>query len=243
MYVDVHSHLFDKWIGEDVASVVLEAQKAGVSAIIENGVNHETNLQVLELSKKFSVIRPALGIYPSELTEDLDSEIEFIRSYANKIAAVGEVGLDGSYPEMDRQKEIFSAMIDLAKELDKPISVHSRKAESEVTDFLISKGAKKVHMHCFMGDLETLKKGINAGFYYSITCIVMINPLVQEIAKLVPTKQILTETDSPYLHWEKGARNEPKNVVESVKKIASLKGLEEEEMKKIIFMNYKKLFE
>ncbi|TAL51780.1 MAG: TatD family deoxyribonuclease [Nanoarchaeota archaeon] len=242
MYADVHAHLDDKWFAEDIDDVIKRAENAGVKAIIQNGLNQKTNEKSIELSKKYKIIKPALGIYPSETGKDIDAVCDFIKKHKKIVCAIGEVGLDKTYENFDKQKGIFSRMISLAKELNKPISVHSRKAEKETIEQLESEGAKKVHLHCFMGNLEIAKKAIKLGYSFSIPCTIIKGSHFQELVKLVPLKQLLTETDSPYLGVERGKRNEPANIPQIVEKIAEIKGLELEDAKNILFMNYQQLF-
>ncbi|HLD18398.1 MAG TPA: TatD family hydrolase [Candidatus Nanoarchaeia archaeon] len=242
MLVDVHAHLDDKWFSEDLDEVIERAEKAGIIAIIQNSLNHKTNEVSLSLSKKYKIIRPAFGIYPSEINEDVEKVCEFIRQHKKEVASIGEVGLDGTYPDMDGQKKVFSAMIAIAKELDKPISVHSRKAEQETLYELEKQDAHKVHLHCFIGSMALVKQAVKLGYSFSIPLTILKSSHFQEMAKIIPTTQLLTETDSPYLGIERGKRNEPSNIPLIVKKMAEIKGLELEEMQKILFINYKRLF-
>ncbi len=242
MYVDAHAHLDDKWIVDDIAAVIKRAKDVGISAIIQNGINHKTNEASLALAKKYPILKVAMGIYPGEMNEDVEKSITFIRSHKKDICAIGEVGLDGTYENMALQQEIFSKMISLAKELDKPISIHTRKAEELVLKQLTEEKASKAHLHCFMGSRKLVKESVKAGHYFSIPCTIERSTHFQEIAKIVPLNLLLTETDSPYLGAVKGERNEPAKIVECVKKIAEIKGIEVEEMKKILFMNYQRLF-
>ncbi|MEK6967155.1 MAG: TatD family hydrolase [Nanoarchaeota archaeon] len=242
MFIDCHAHLDDKWFSKDLDEVISRAENAGIIAIIQNGLNHKTNEASLALSKKYKIVRPAFGIYPSEINEDVEKVCDFIKKHKKEVAAIGEVGLDGTHEKMDEQKIIFSRMISLAKELDKPMSVHTRKAELETLDQLENENVPKAHLHCFMGSMTLVKRAVKLGFYFSIPCTIERSTHFQEMVKIVPTTQILTETDSPYLGVEKGVRNEPSNIPLTVKKIAEIKGLEVEETKKIIFMNYKRVF-
>lgn len=244
MLVDIHCHLDFKDFEKDLDKVIERAEKAGIKTIISAGINPESNRKTLEIAKKYPLVKAALGIYPSDALKmsdaDIDKEIEFIRK--SKPAAIGEVGLDGTYPGMERQKKIFAKFAGLAKELDIPIIVHSRKAEQEVFDELCAMDAKKAIVHCFMGKLSLAKKIIEKKWMLSVPCIIENSSQFQEMVKEINATYLLTETDAPFLSAERGKRNEPAFVKKSVAKIAEIKGVSAEEMEKMIFMNYRRIF-
>lgn len=244
MLADIHCHLDFPDFEKDLDSVIGRAEKAGVVSIVSAGINPGSNRKTLEIAKKYPLVKAALGIYPSDALKmkdsDIDSEIGFIRE--SKPFAIGEVGLDRTYPEMERQKKILEKLIMLAKELDIPLIVHSRKAEKEVFDILSSMNAEKVIVHCFMGKLSTAKKIMEKGWMLSVPCIVETSSQFQEMVKAINATHLLTETDAPFLSAVKGRRNEPAFVKESIVKIAEIKGVSAEEIEKMVFMNYQKLF-
>lgn len=244
MLIDVHCHLDFPAFEKDLDSVIERAGKAGVISIITAGTNPETNRKTLEIAKKYPLVKAALGIYPqyaAEMSdEDVEKEIEFIRK--SKPYAISEVGLDATYPEIEKQKKVFEKMILLAKELNVPIIVHSRKAEKEAYEMLISNNARKVVVHCFNGKLSLAKEMEANGFFFSIPAIISHASQFRELAKAVNSTHLLTETDAPFLSAVKGERNEPAAVKGIVDVIAEIKHVETEEMAKIIFSNYQKLF-
>lgn len=244
MLIDVHAHLFYKDFEQDLEKVIERCKD--FHAVINNGLDKETNRKVLELSKKYKVLKPALGLYPTEADKisekDLEEEIIFIKKA--KPVAIGEIGLDLKWLKtLDKQKPAFIKMLELAKALNVPAIIHSRKAEKEVVEILESLNMKKVIMHCYTGNLKLAKKVIEHKWYFSIPPIINHSDQFKQLVKEIPIQQLLTETDSPYLSHEKEKRNEPLNVQVSLKNIAAIKELDEEETKKLIFMNYKRLFE
>ena len=244
MYYDVHCHLN---ILENVSEVVETMKEKKVFAVA-HGTNVKSNREVLELSEKFANVSSALGIYPLESLslshEEIEEEIEFIRKNKDKIVAVGEVGLDLKNPDSDleKQKEVFQKFIDLAKELDKPIIVHSRKAELECIEMLEESGIKKVVMHCFSGKLKLVDRIVSNGWFLSIPTCIKNTLHFGFIVEKVSLENILAETDSPYLHPDKEFPNEPGNVIESYKKISEIKKLSLKEIEKKLESNYNKLF-
>lgn len=245
VFIDVHCHL-DRCKGNS-EEIISRARNANVGIIVNNGVGKDTNKKTLELSKKFGEIKAALGIYPIDalkLTDkEIDSEIDFIRKNKEKVVAIGEVGLDfKESKEIDKQIKNLSKFIDLAKELDVPIIVHSRKAEKECVELLEKTGAKKVIMHCFSGDFKLVEKIKNNKWSFSIPAIVKFSEHFQKLAREIPIEQLFCETDSPYLHPEKKTNNEPALVVEGYKKIAEIKGISLRECESKIENNYNNLF-
>lgn len=250
--VDVHAHLDWKDF-KDLDEVIERAKLAGVKAIISAGVDPKSNRQVLEIAKRYDIVKAALGIYPpdalgretnTENLVDIDKEIEFITLNRSKIIAIGEIGLDYKSEDADKemQKHVFVNQLRLAKKLNLPIIVHSRKAELEVIEILEKEGMKKVVLHCFSGKTSLIKKAICLGWSFSIPTNVVKSEQFQNLVKIVPLPQLLTETDSPFLSPFQGKRNEPAFVAESVKKIAEIKKLDQLEAANIIYSNYQNMF-
>jgi TatD DNase family protein len=242
-YIDVHCHLE---MCKDIEGIIERAKKAGVKMITQ-GVNHKSNMKSLEFSSKYKEVKPALGLYPidalSMKDEEVDLEIEFIRKNKDKIVAIGEVGMDfKESQEKDRQERIFRKLVRLSIELNKPIIVHSRKAEAEVIKILEEEKAAKVIMHCFSGNFKLVKKIEENKWHFSIPTSIKNSEHFKKMAKEVSLSQILCETDSPCLHPDKLEDNEPANVIESYKKIAEAKGISLEEAKEAIDKNYERLF-
>jgi len=256
LLVDVHAHLDHEMFAKDRDEVIERAKAAGVKIIIANGVDPETNGYVLLFAKKYDIVKPALGIYPPDalqeevncggyplkmLPYDVDAELDKIEK-AEPIA-LGEVGLDyKNCKDKEMQKQLFQKFIDLSKKLDIPLIVHSRKAESDVIDMLEASDAKKVVLHCFSGKKSLIKRAADKGWSFSIPTNVVKSEHFQQMIKQVHISQLLTETDCPYLSPFPGQRNEPAFVIESLKKIAEIKGTTIEDTASNIFMNYQKLF-
>ena len=245
VFIDTHCHID---MMKDIDGIVERAITKDVKIILNNGVDIKSNRKTFELAEKYKEVKSVLGIYPIEALklsdEEINEEIEFIRKNKDKIIAIGEVGIDLKWSkDLKKQKEIFEKFIDLAKELDKPLIVHSRQAEEEVMNTLRDKQAKKVVIHCFNGKLELVDEAVEKGWLFSIPANICFSENFQKLVEKLPLENILCETDSPYLHPVKGERNnEPGNIIESYKKIAKIKGLKLEETEKKIEDNFKKLF-
>ncbi len=259
MLIDVHSHLMFPQFEKDLDEVIKRAKKAGVKYILCSGVNHSTNIKALELAEKYDIIYPSLGIYPLDAVglghsddvsarqiEELnvDEEIEFIRKNKDKIMAIGEIGLDRlpENPKLEQQKEVFWKVIGLAEKINKPIVVHTRKAEADCIEILESSKLKNVVLHCFTGKLKLVKRAEDLGFYISIPAVVTRLKHFQEVIERTSINNLVTETDAPYLSPYAGERNEPSYIRETIKIIAKIKNISEGEAEENIFSNFKKIF-
>jgi len=249
MFIDVHCHL-DYYRDEETKEIIERAREKRVGIVVSNGTNHKANEKVLELAEKYGEVKCALGLYPIEAIkmswDEINKELDFIRKNGKRAVAIGEVGIDFKesimMEEHEKQKKLFDKIVKLSALLNKPIIVHSRKAEKECVEILERNKAKKVIMHCFNGNFNLVSRIKENGWMISIPTNVTFSEHFQKIIKETDLKNLLCETDSPYLHPEKKRNNEPGNVVESYKKIAEIKGMKLKEVEKKIEENYKRVF-
>lgn len=249
LLVDVHAHL-DIFGEEERKEAIERAAAAGVKAIINNGIDAASNRKSLELQQRFKIVKAALGLYPTEAAKlsaaAIQEELCFIRSHKNKIAAIGEIGLDYQEAEGDserqQQQQLFERQLQLAKAIGKPVIVHSRKAEKEVVETLIRCGCKRVILHAFHGSASLVKAAAVAGFYITIPTNIGRSTHFQAIAKMLPLSRLLTETDAPFLAAEKNGKSEPAHVAATIKELARIKGMDAVEVANIIYSNYQRLF-
>lgn len=245
MFIDVHSHLD---LFENIPEIIGNEKKQNVK-ILTAGIDVNSNKKILEIKNKFPEVEICLGIYPTEILKlsekEIDSEINFIKNNKNKIVGIGEIGLDlkeNPRETLEKQEKNLSKFINLARELDKPAIIHSRKSEEECINLLEKLGYKKIVMHCFSGNFKLVKKIIENGWMMSIPTSVKNSQHFQKIIEFVPIENLLCETDSPYLHPDKKFPNEPKNVIESYKKISEIKKIPLEKVEKVIERNYANFF-
>ena len=261
-YVDVHTHLTHEDFALDRDEVIERARNAGLGAIVVNGLEPKSNRVILEMAHKDPLIKAALGIYPldavcHEIPSDFPfdvpkfdvlEEIKFIRLQAQQghLTAIGECGLDGYYlgPEyLPGQEKVFEALIGVAMEFDLPIIIHTRKCEQRAGEILAALGAKKVNFHCFGGRSNLAREYAEKfGWWFSIPANCTVNEGFQKMLKILPPEKILTETDAPYLAPARGQRNEPANVVGTVRRLAEYRGWTDEDAKNQVCENYTQLF-
>lgn len=259
--MDTHAHLDDNRFSEDLDGVVARAIEAGLKSIITVGCWKKESgfAPVLDVLRKYGSLWLSLGVHPHEAKDAVESgPWDEIRRLANqkgadgkaRLVAIGETGLDYHYDHSPReaQKEVFSRQIALARELNLPVIVHSREADSDTMDILKAEGAENVGgvFHCFSGTKETASAALDLGFYLSFTGVITFPKAdaLREVVKAVPIEKMLIETDCPYLApaQHRGARNEPSFVVETAKEIAKIKGLSLEDVARITTLNAEELF-
>jgi len=239
--VDVHAHLEHSRFEGDLDEVVGRFVEGGGVLIVESGVNPESNRKALELAGKYDVVKCSFGMYPIGDYDDVDGELAWIEEHAGDCVAIGEIGLDfyNGRDDAGKQEELFRKMLGLAKKLGKPVVVHSRAAEKEVIEILEE---LDVVMHCFCGRKSLIKRGIDNGWFFSVPPVIMRWDNFKVLVSLVPIKQLLTETDAPYLAPVASDRNEPVNVLVTLKEIARIKGVSVEEVSSRVFGNFSLLF-
>ena len=261
--VDVHCHLNHELYLKELDAVLERAKKAGIKAIVCSGVNPECNRQVIELARKHPpMVKACLGIYPIDaigLSEgetglpkhsgkiDLETEFEFIRKHQHEIVGIGEIGMDFHWDTEHHaeQEEIFRKIIRFALELKKPVVIHSRKAEKECIDIFEQEVKNKeinIVMHCFSGNKKLIKRAADGGMYFSIPANINKLQHFQTLVEMVDIKQLLTETDGPWLCPYPQGHSEPAFVVEAIKKMAEIKKISEKEIADQIWKNYERVF-
>jgi len=253
MYLDIHCHLDMKDFENDLDEVISRCRNNKVKVVVTSGLDPLSNKKSIELCKKYDIVKCSLGVYPYDalINEgheefDVDKEVELIRKEVkrnNDVIAIGEIGLDYDFDcDKKLQKEVFVKFLRLAKEFDLPVIIHSRKAEEDVLDVLEEEGMKKVVLHCFSGKKKLIVRGKELGYSFSVPCNIERSQHFQTLVKEVNINQLFTETDAPFLSAVKFERNEPSNVPITIKKIAEIKGFNEEEVMNSIFYNYQRMF-
>ena len=257
MYIDVHCHLTGEEFAEvgGVDAVVAAARAEGVGRMICSGFDLQSSRIAMELSEKHADVYFCAGFHPSELAKYREGDLEEIRKLClhEKCVAVGEIGLDYHFednPERSVQREFFLRQMELADELGLPIVLHSRDAAQETLEILQeNRGLLKRSglLHCYSYSPEMTQDFLALGLYFSFggTSTFKNAKKVQSSVQRIPATHILSETDCPYLTpvpYRGEFPNQPKNVKYVVENMAKLRGEEEEELKKQLLQNAKRLF-
>jgi len=235
---DIHAHLHTKDFDLDRDKVINKCE----IVIVEAGVDLESDLKVLELSRKYSNILPSIGFHPEYIEKS--EEVEKILKLLDQAKAISEVGLDYYWIKDQNLKkkeiEILKIFLEEGEKRKLPIIIHSRGGNKDLINLLPSYKIKFV-LHAYEGSTKDAQKFIDMGGYISIPPILLRDKNRQEIVKCVPLESIVTETDSPFMGYEKNQRNEPCNVSFTIKKISEIKKIEEKEIEKKIEENFKKI--
>jgi TatD DNase family protein len=245
--IDTHAHLCDAAFDADRAEVLERARTAGIAAVLAVGEDLADAEKNLRLAAEYPMIRAAAGLYPTHLSLELAETMrEFIRGHRDLIAAIGEVGLDywmiKEEGEREIQREIFRSFIELSKELNLPLNVHSRSAGHYAVTELLNAGAKLVQLHAFDGKVSAAMPAVEAGYFFSMPPSILRSEQKRKLAKNLPLPCLLIETDSPVLGPVPQERNEPANAVIAVKVIAEIKGIAEEEVAEAVAGNTGRLY-
>ena len=252
--IDSHAHIQGKEYAGESAAVIQRAGEAGVEQIIVVGGagDMSSNTAAVALAESCANLYATVGMHPHDAKDVGEEELRELRELAlhPKVIAVGETGLDYYYNHSPRevQRRVFAQFICLAEETGLPLVVHERDAASEALGLLRSEGAGKIRgvIHCFTGDYDAACAYLDLGFYLSFTGIITFKnaePL-RDVVRKVPLDNMLVETDSPYLTPvpHRGKRNEPAYVRFVAETVASVKGLNIEEVASVTTNNVRALF-
>jgi TatD DNase family protein len=251
-WIDSHTHLDDPSFDIDRQEVLQRARTRGVAHIITIGAGKgfQSAEAAVVLATHHKDISASIGIHPHDASEGTD--IERLRKLAShpKVVAIGETGLDfyRDWSPIERQYEWFESQIELAKEVGKPLIIHSRQAAKECLDTLRKLHAEEVGgvFHCYGEDTEFAARLAELNFRVSFPGTVTFKKAesVREAAKKIPLSQILIETDAPYLAPEpnRGKRCEASYVVDTGLALARLRGVSAEEIAEVTTRNACELF-
>ena len=234
--IDSHCHLDHEPMFSNLKSVIARSKEVGLEKILSICTTNDSFEKIIEIVKFDPMIYGTYGIHPHETSSEKTTKNEIIKKVNSneKIIAIGESGLDFYYNHSYRDNQIssFKYHIEASIELNVPIIVHSRNAEKETFEILNNyKNSKpKILMHCFTGSPEFAYKLLTLNSYFSASGIITFKNSIslQNTFKLIPSENLLIETDSPYLSPfpHRGKKNEPSFIKYTIKKLAELKELE-----------------
>lgn len=231
MYIDTHCHITRNDYN-DIPFLIDKIKSSGVKKIIVNGCDMESNLEVLELIKKYDIVYGSIGFHPTELDKFSEDDLIWLEEHINddKIVALGEIGLDYHYPDTNKEKEefVFRKQLDIAKRYSKPVIVHSRDAIQDTLNILKEYNLKG-SIHCFSGSLEMAREFIKCGYLIGVGGVVTYKNAknIINVIKNIDLEYILLETDAPYLTPEpyRKYKNDSSYIPVIASKIAEIKGV------------------
>lgn len=252
-YMDFHCHLDMNQFDENRREIADEFFQAGFSRFVTVADPYEPasfpqTLEVLSYHKEIYGMAAAHPHNADSYTPEIEKNIiRFVGD--NRLIALGEAGLDFYYnlSTPENQQKVFRRQVEIAKDLQLPLVIHSRVAESQVMEVLEAlKFTSPVVFHCYTGSLEDAREILKRGYYISISGIVTFKKAVdlQEVAAHIPLDRIFTETDSPYLSPVpfRGKVNTPLRVQYVAQKIADIKRIPVEELNAAVNQNFETLF-
>lgn len=254
MFVDSHCHLDRVDLSRhenNFSKFVSDTLKNGIEHMLCVSIDLDNYPSMVELVDPFPEISISVGVHPDEKERRTPevSELIALSSHPRNVA-IGETGLDYFREKGDLgwQRERFRRHIQAAKEVDKPLIIHTREAREDTIAILREEKADQVGgvMHCFTETQEMAEQAMDLGFYISLSGIVTFKNAVElkEVAKNIPLDRLLIETDSPYLAPVpyRGKPNEPEYVPKVAEHIAELKQISVEEVAKVTTHNFYTLF-
>lgn len=257
-FIDTHVHLYDEAFDADRDETLERMKSAGVEYCIFPAIDMESYSRQSEVAAKYhGYVYEAIGLHPTSVNRNWEKELDFVRSAIeargadNPYVAIGEIGIDGYWSKefIQAQKEAFRQQLLLADRYGLPVIVHVRDAVGEifeVLDSLHDQITLRGVFHAFSGSYETycrlkkygdIKVGIGGVVTYK-------NAGVAKVLESVPLKDILLETDAPWLTPVpyRGKRNESTYLMVIAEKIAQIKGCSVEEIARVTTANAMELF-
>jgi TatD DNase family protein len=251
--IDSHCHLNYEGLVERQDEVLASARERGVNGFLTISTRQREWNDVISVAEKNADVWATVGVHPHEADAhpDLGSAALVEAASHSRVIAIGECGLDYYYDKSDRsaQRERFQAHIDAAREAGLPLVVHTREAEADTAEMLdraVKEGGITGVLHCFTGSAELARKGLDLGFYVSLSGIVTFKNAqdLQETAKWLPSDRMLVETDSPFLAPvpHRGKPCEPAFVVDTAAFVAELRGERPDALADATTANFYRLF-
>lgn len=248
---DTHAHLLDEQFDADRDSLIASLPEAGIANVMEACCDEAGIDRVVDLVERVPFFYGSAGVHPHSADEFRPETSDHIKEALThvRMRAIGEIGLDYHYDfsPRDVQRDCFDAQLALAAELHRPVIIHDREAHGDTMDLLRRyRGNLSGVMHCFSASYEIAKECIDLGLYIAFGGALTFKNAVNQwaIAEKLPLDRLLIETDCPYMTPVpfRGTRNDPRRIVLTLEKLASLRGLKAEELSETLFENSRKAF-
>jgi TatD DNase family protein len=251
--IDSHCHLNYEGLVERQPQVLENARNRGVAGFLNISTRQSEWSDIIALAEREPDVWASVGVHPHEADShpDLGAAVLVEGADHPRVIAIGECGLDYYYDKSDRaaQRERFAAHIEAARQTGLPLVVHTRDAEGDTAEMLgaaVKGGGVTGVLHCFTGSADLARKGLDLGFYISLSGIVTFKNAadLQETAKWLPADRMLVETDAPFLAPvpHRGQKCEPAFVADTAAFVAGLRGEEPDQLAGATTKNFFRLF-
>ena len=247
---DTHSHYDDEAFDSDRYELLDKLLAEKCEKIVTLGCDIEKSRTSLQIAEKYENVYAAVGVHPENCNDvDESAYLDELKKLAShpKAAAIGEIGLDFHWEPYDRERQLrfFRAQLELARELDLPVCIHSRDSTKNMLDILREYKPNGV-MHCFSGSTEVAREILSFGMMISFTGLLTFKNAKKaiEACRIIPIDRIMLETDSPYMAPvpHRGERNDSGFLIHTAEKLAEIKGLSVEETVRICNENAERFF-
>jgi TatD DNase family protein len=251
MFIDSHCHLDDERFAGDLEAVLDRAAAAGVTRILTIGTGDgppEVD-RAVRLAERYPQVYASIGVHPhnaAKVTSQTYEDLRVLSAHA-KVIAFGEIGLDYHYDFSPReiQREVFINQLHLARAMNLPITIHTREAWDDTMSILREHWSGEGVMHCFTGDPLQAKEALDLGFHLGYGGVLTFKTAddIRESARITPADRLLIETDAPWLAPipYRGKRNEPAMMIETVRKLAEIRGTTPADIGSITTANFERL--
>lgn len=252
MIFDTHAHYDDEAFNEDRDELLRSLAGHGIEAVVNVGASIQSTKNTLELIKKYPFVYGAVGVHPNETAELTEPLMDWLKavSSAEKVVAIGEIGLDYYWnePEPQVQKHWFVRQLALARETGLPVIIHSRDAAKDTLDIMKAEHAGDMGgvIHCFSYSLEMAREYLNMGFYLGIGGVLTFKNArkLKEVVEYMPVDRIVLETDCPYLAPvpNRGKRNSSLYLPYVAEAVSQIKGVPVDEVIAITTENARRMY-
>ena len=250
-FIDSHCHLDHEKFAGDLDGVLKRASDTGIKCILCIGTGDgPPQLDcAIRLAEQHEQIVATVGVHPHEaaqVTPETYPELRRLGAHP-KVVAYGEIGLDYHYDHSPRdvQRTVFIEQLKIARDLKLPITLHIREAWDDVMSILADHWTGPGIVHCFSGDAAQAQQALDRGFHLGFGGVITFKTgeNVREAAKITPDNRLLIETDAPFLAPipYRGKRNEPAMMIETLKKVAEVRGTTPEAIAELTTANFERL--
>lgn len=246
--VDTHCHLIDPQFTRDLDRVLARAQAAGITRIVNAGYDPDTSRRAIAMSQEHAWLLPAVGIHPNEAADRSIGEMPLVEALAGdgRVVAIGETGLDyyRDFSPRAAQQELFRLHIRLARARCLPLLIHTRNSLDDTIHILETEDYHSGVFHCYSGGYEQARKAMDLGYYISFAGVLTFSRRAREVVQRLPLDRLLLETDAPFLapHSQRGKRNEPSFITETLQHAAGILNMRPEDLETILDVNARRLF-
>ncbi len=249
---DTHAHYDDRAFMEDMDSLLTDMHKKGVERIVNIGCSMESSRLIVQMVKEYDFLFGTVGVHPDDVGNLADADMQELSelSQSDKILAIGEIGLDYHYEDIDKenQKRWFVEQLHIAKQKQLPVVIHSRDAAKDTLDIMKAEHAGTTGgvIHCFSYGVEMAREYLHMGYYIGVGGVVTFKNgrKLKEVVEYTPLDRMVLETDAPYLAPVpfRGKRNCSLYLQYVAEEIAAIKGVDVEEVYTVTYENAMRMY-